>query len=64
MDRAQKQKVIYEFGLQDQVFTLGEFAGEDMDVINPIGQPLAEYGMCFEMIERLIWKLTEKLNRL
>lgn len=64
MNMSQKQKVMSECGIEENIYTLSEFVQEEEQIGHPIGQPLSEYGKCFETIERLIKKLTQKLNEL
>ena len=64
MDVQQKQKVISEYDLSENVYTLSEFAGEEEPLAQPIGQPLPEYEKCYERIEKLIKKSVKKLNNL
>ena len=64
MDVQQKQKVISEYDLSENVYTLSEFAGEEEPLAQPIGQPLPEYEKCYERIEKLIKKSVKKLNDL
>lgn len=64
METSQKQKVMGEFGLFENVFTFSEFVGEEEQILQPIGQPLPEYGKCFEKIAELVEKLAEILNHM
>jgi L-threonylcarbamoyladenylate synthase len=44
------------------VYTLGEFVGDDREVEIAVGQPLPVYGEKFELMKELISKLADKLN--
>lgn len=63
VDERVRQKVIREFEVGDeQVPTLASFVGGSIDVPDPYGKDLAEYGQCFVMLEKLISKLVVQLN--
>ena len=44
------------------MYTLNEFTEVEGDIPNPYGQPLTAYGECYEILTKLIEKLTNKLN--
>ena len=62
MEESQKWKVVSEYENIKNVYTLNEFAEDNTEIPNPYGQPLTAYGECYEIIVRLIKKLTNKLN--
>ncbi len=62
MEESQKWKVVSEYENIKNVYTLNEFAEDNIEIPNPYGQPLTAYGECYEIIVRLIKKLTNKLN--
>lgn len=62
IDEAQKEKILSEYGNPDNVFTLNEFIGDDTEIPDPYGKPLAAYGECLEVMDRLIKKLADRLN--
>lgn len=62
MDEGQKSKVVSEYENTKNVYTLNEFLEDDTQIPNPYGQPLTAYGECYEILMKLIEKLTNKLN--
>lgn len=62
IDGSQKEKILADYGERENVFTLNEFIGDDTEIPNPYGQPLTAYGECYEVLDRLIKKLANKLN--
>lgn len=61
MSDSMKKKIYEDFNSAVNVYTVKEFVGENGDVEVPYGGELADYGMCFEELERLIGKIIEKL---
>ena len=57
----QKETVLEAYPEQKQVYTLCEFTGEE-DTPNPYGGELADYGRCFEQIERMVDRMIERLS--
>ncbi len=62
IDESQKEKVLSEYGESDNVFTLNEFIEDNTEIPDPYGKPLAAYGECLEVLDKLIKKLADKLN--
>lgn len=62
MEDSQKWKVVSEYENIKNVYTLNEFTEDNTEIPNPYGQPLTAYGECYEIIRKLIEKLTNKLN--
>lgn len=62
LEEWQKQKLQLEYSDHQNVYTLNEYAEDDTEVPKPYGKPLTDYGECYEAIEKLIKKLTIKLN--
>ena len=62
IEESQKKKILSDYGNTKNVYTLSEFLGEETEIPNPYGQPLTAYGECYEILIKLIKKLTEKLN--
>lgn len=62
MEDSQKWKVVSEYENIKNVYTLNEFTEDNTEIPNPYGQPLTAYGECYEIITKLIEKLTNKLN--
>ena len=61
MNHQQKDKLMEEYGLELNVFTLKEFLGEPGDVLDPYGKTLVEYEECYIELARLIKKAVYKL---
>ncbi len=62
MEERQKQKVREAFPQAEHVFTLPEFVEDGEEVPSPYGEPLVRYGETYELLEKLVKKLAEKLN--
>ena len=56
-----KQDIYDEYAEAKNVYTIKEVVGEEGDVLEPVGE-LTEYGEHFELIERLVHKLADKIN--
>lgn len=55
MDEAMKQKMYQTYDQAINVYTLGEFVGEDeTSILDPYGKSAEEYNICFEEIYRLV----------
>lgn len=52
----------YEDASDDNTFVLGEYVGEELEVMNPYGGSLQLYGICFESMKNIIKKLVEELG--
>ena len=65
MDESQKKKLQSVHGIWQNLYTLGEFIGrEEESYDQPVGQPLVEYGKCYDKVFEAIQKLTVKLNEM
>ena len=62
IDEGLKKKILSEYQNTKNVYTLNEFTEVEGDIPNPYGQPLTAYGECYEILTKLIEKLTNKLN--
>ena len=67
MGMNQKEKILAEYehseeAYTDNVYTLNEFVGDNLEIPDPYGQPLTAYGECYEKITLLIEKLAKILN--
>lgn len=57
MTFSEKVKLLEEYSFetqQENVYTLGEFVGEDTDIMDPYGREEDEYEKCYEEISRRI----------
>lgn len=64
IDESQKARLLSEYGQKGNIYTLNEFVGDDIQIPEPYGKPLTAYGECFEVLDRLIGELADKLNSL
>lgn len=62
MDSGQKEKVVSTFSKQTDVYTLNEFVGDELEIVDPYGGALQTYGLCYEMLRKSIKKLVKILN--
>ena len=62
IDRQEKEKILSEYGKAENLYTLNEFVGENTEIPDPYGKPLADYGKCYEVLSGLIEKLAKKIN--
>lgn len=64
IEKAQKEKLLGLFPEVDpeNVFALPEMVGEELDLVDPYGGPLASYGLCYEALRKMIRKLVKLLN--
>ncbi len=62
MDAELKKKIIQEYRYLEQVYLLTEYVGSREEILNPLGGTLADYGECYETLERLISRLVVILN--
>lgn len=64
IERAQREKLLGLFPETDpqNVNSLSEIVGEELDLVDPYGGPLASYGLCYESLRKMIRKLVKLLN--
>lgn len=62
MEKAQKRKIITEYGFFNNIFTLTEYIGEEEDMESMYGKTLEEYEQSYVELEGYIRKLARKLN--
>lgn len=62
MDKGIKQKICDSCEHIENVHTLTEYIGCLGEVENPLGGSLADYGACYELLEKLVTKLVVVLN--
>ena len=62
MDTGQKEKVLSRFAKGTDVYTLNEFVGDELEIVDPYGGALPAYGLCYEMLRKSIKKLVKILN--
>lgn len=61
---SEKVKLIEEFDCadKDNVYTIGEFVGEDTDIIDPAGSEDEKYKECFDELLRRVNKVIQKIE--
>lgn len=64
MTLSEKVKLIEEFNHEENVYTIGEFVGEDTDMIDPAGSEEEKYKECFDELVFRVNKLVRKLENL
>lgn len=62
MTLSEKVKLIEEFQYEDNVYTIGEFVGEDADMIDPGGSEDEKYRECFEELLLRVNKVIQKIE--
>lgn len=64
MTLSEKVKLIEEFEHEENVYTIGEFVGEDTDMIDPAGSEEEKYKGCFDELVFRVNKIIQKLENL
>lgn len=64
MTLSEKVKLIEEFEHEENVYTIGEFVGEDTDMIDPAGSEEEKYKGCFDELVFRVNKMIQKLENL
>ena len=64
MEETQRWKVLKEYPMaqEAQVQVLTQMVGDELEIVDPYGNNLPLYGICYETLNRSIKKLVEKLN--
>lgn len=62
MEDALKQTIFQEHEAVQNTYQLSEYIKEEIDITEPVGGTLADYGACYEMLERMISSLVVVLN--
>lgn len=62
MDPVLKRKLCEEHIYVENVYVLTEYIGCKEEIINPLGGTLADYGECYERMEKIISRLVVILN--
>lgn len=64
MTLSEKVKLIEQFEHEDNVYTIGEFVGEDTDIVVPSSGEDEKYRECFEELVMRVNKVIGKLEKL
>lgn len=62
MTLSEKVKLIEEFDHEENVYTIGEFVGEDTDMVDPVGNEEGKYKECFDELVLRVNKVIDKLK--
>ena len=64
MEALQKQKILgeYEEASGAEVHVLTELVGDELEIVNPYGNTLQYYGLCYETLNKSIRKLVKLLE--
>lgn len=62
MNEKQKNSIINDFGITENIYTINEFAGEMLQIHDPYGGDLVEYEKCYQEIVRVVKKVIYKLQ--
>ena len=62
MEDAMKQKIFQEHENVHNIYRLSEYIKEEKEIKDPVGGSLADYGACYELLERMISSLVVVLN--
>lgn len=63
MESSQREKVLelFENAEPEKVFVLSQFVGDELEILDPYGGTLQNYGLCYESLRATIKKLVNKL---
>lgn len=59
---SEKVKLMEDFGIDSNVYTIGEFIGEDTDMINPYGADDAQYRSFFEEVQKRVERVILRIE--
>lgn len=64
MDQSDYQKILGQFkaSAQENVALLSEYVEDELEVLNPYGQSIQVYGLCYETLYNTLIKLREKIQ--
>ena len=62
MEDALKQRIFQEHENVQNTWQLSEYIKEEIDVTEPVGGSLADYGACYELLDSMISSLVVVLN--
>lgn len=64
MERVHRDRLFEMFSNvnPEHVFVLNEFVGDELEILDPYGSPLASYGLCYETLRKTIKKLVKIIN--
>lgn len=59
---SEKVKLMEDFGIDNNVYTIGEFIGEDTDMVNPYGADDTQYRSFFEEIQKRVERVILRIE--
>lgn len=62
MNFVEKVKIVEDFGISENVYTIYEFAGEEGEIIEPYGGDETVYEASYVEIKDLLYKIKKKLQ--
>ena len=64
MDKKDYNKILdrFEASSQENVALLSEYVEDELDILNPYGQSIQVYGLCYETLLNTLTKLREKIQ--
>ena len=64
MDKKDYNKILdrFEASAQENVALLSEYVEDELDILNPYGQSIQVYGLCYETLLNTLTKLREKIQ--
>ena len=62
MSSMEKIKMVEDYAIADDIYTLKEFAGEEGDVLDPYGMEDEGYEACYTELKDLLYKLKKRLE--
>lgn len=64
MEASHRDKILgmFEDAIEKNIYVISDFVGEELDILDPYGGPLASYGLCYESLRKTLKKLVRILN--
>lgn len=59
---SEKVKLMEDFGIDSNVYTIGEFIGEDTDMVNPYGADDEQYKSFFEEVQKRVERVILRIE--
>lgn len=57
-----KSAIMSSYPEAQNVYVLTDVTGDELEIFDPWGQEIVQYGLCFEAIEKTVTKLADVLN--
>lgn len=64
MESSHKERLFKQFDsvIEENVYVLTEFVGDELEILDPYGGSLQAYGLCYESLRKTIKKLVKIIN--